>query len=77
MILDRLVIAGLTWTGRALFAPRSRAKVAPPRTAEPSATVRETEPDYGPVETQEVVGPDQDLIQSFNVEESMGFGDMR
>ena len=77
MILDRLVIAGLTWTGRALFAPRTRARVAQPRTSTPSGTVRETEHDNGPAETQEVVGPDQDLLQSFNVEESMGFGDLR
>lgn len=86
MILDRLVIAGLSWAGHALLgskvSPRStggreRAAVRDPipETKRSATTVRS---DFAPAETQEVYGPDQDLLQSLNARESMGFdGGMR
>jgi len=80
MILDRLVIAGLAWTGHVILgrrAPHSREKVSPPRTTNPSSTVRMARRDNAPAETQEVIGPDQDMLQSLNIEESMGFGGLR
>ena len=84
MILDRLVIAGLAWTSRILLGAKMarpstdarvvRRKAAPKR----SATVLPTaERESAPAETEEVVGPDQDLLQSLNVDESMGFEDAR
>lgn len=84
MILDRLVIAGLTWTGRTLFGSKmSRRRTDEPgRMASPApkrgATMRQaageaTPRDSAPAETQQVVGPDQDMLDSLNFDESMGF----
>jgi hypothetical protein len=65
MMLDRLVIAGLAWAGRALLTHR--------RTGERGGVrERSTPPEAAPVETQEVVGPDRDLLQSMDVED-LGF----
>jgi hypothetical protein len=85
MILDRLVIAGLTWTGRTLMgvmgAKLSRARTADrDRDASPKrdATAgQRAERESAPAETQQVVGPDQDMLQSLNLDDSMGFEDRR
>jgi hypothetical protein len=77
MILDRIVIAGLAWTGRTLVS----SKLFRGHTGEPGrerspmrqAAEEEAPQEGAPVETQQVIAPDQDLLESFNPDESMGY----
>lgn len=62
MFLDRLALAGITWTARAALSLGRTRK----RKTEPDATT-------DLVETQVVVAPDRELLDALNVEQSMGY----
>jgi hypothetical protein len=83
MFLDRLAIAGMTWTARtALSLGRTRKPSAttpkPTVAAAPQREENRYDAAHDPAETQQVLAPDQDLLEAMNIEESMGYqGDRR
>jgi hypothetical protein len=84
MFLERLAIAGITWTARTALSlgrtpkPNATAAKQPEPRRVPERELNRYDAAHDPAETQMVFAPDQDLLDSLNIEESMGYqGDRR